>query len=106
TETTITDERFDYVISSFCFHEVMPKERTQAVKEMYRLLVPEGKFLILDIMFVSDAAETVAKKEIGEHWDATEDYGRLSVLAEPIHQAGCKNDQWIQTRPHYWVVVG
>lgn len=106
TETTITDERFDYVISSFCFHEVMPKERIQAVKEMYRLLVPEGTFLILDIMFVSDAAETVAKKEIGEHWDATEDYVRVSVLDELLRQTGFKNVQWFHTSPYHWAVVG
>lgn len=106
TETTIASERFDYVISSFCFHEVMPNERSQAVEEMYRLLVPGGKCLILDIMFVSDAAEIEAKKEIGKYWDATEDYSRISVLDELLRQTGFQNVQWVNTAPYHWAVVG
>lgn len=106
TETTMTSDCFDYVISSFSFHEVIPNERSQAAEEMYRLLVPEGKFLILDIMFVSDAAEVNAKKEIGKYWDASEDYPRISVLDELLRQTGFQNVQWVNTAPYHWAVVG
>ncbi|SIQ50448.1 Methyltransferase domain-containing protein [Bacillus cereus] len=53
TNTNHEDEAFDIVISSFCFHEVLPSERKKACEEVYRIVRKEGGFLLLDIMFVS-----------------------------------------------------
>ena len=56
TNTNQEDEAFDIVISSFCFHEVLPSERKKACEEVYRIVRKEGEFLLLDIMFVSHFA--------------------------------------------------
>ncbi|PEB51920.1 SAM-dependent methyltransferase [Bacillus pseudomycoides] len=74
TDTNKENETFDAVISSFCFHEVLPVEREQSCKEVYRILKPDGKFLLLDIMFASKYAMEAAKVRIGKRWDPTEDY--------------------------------
>lgn len=44
------DNTFDVVISSLCFHNIKDKlGKEQALKEMLRVLKPEGKFAIADI---------------------------------------------------------
>ena len=42
TNTNQEDEAFDIVISSFCFHEVLPSERKKACEEVYRIVRKEG----------------------------------------------------------------
>lgn len=106
TETTITNEQFNHVISSFCFHEVSPKERDKALLEMLRLLKPGGKFLLLDIMFVSEAAQKDSREKIGKYWDETEDYPQVAQLDVMIRQTGFTNIRWTNTAPYHWAVTG
>lgn len=106
TDTTIVNERFDYIVSSFCFHEVLPNEREQALQEIYRLLEPGGKLLFLDIMFMSEAAEEESRNRIGDYWDETEDYPRVATLDEMLRQEGFTQIHWINPSPYHWAVVG
>ncbi len=54
------DNSFDIVISSLSIHNVLEKEeRMQALSEIYRVLRPGGRFLLLDLRFIPQYAESL-----------------------------------------------
>ncbi|ABK85462.1 TPA: class I SAM-dependent methyltransferase [Bacillus cereus] len=105
TNTNQEDEAFDIVISSFCFHEVLPSERKKACEEVYRIVRKEGKFLLLDIMFVSDFALNEARERIGKKWDSTEVYPLVNELDTLLRETGFSSVNWRQTAPCHWALV-
>ncbi|MGE6536302.1 class I SAM-dependent methyltransferase [Bacillus luti] len=105
TNTNQEDEAFDIVISSFCFHEVLPSERKKACEEVYRIVRKEGKFLLLDIMFVSDFALNEARERIGRKWDSTEVYPFVNELDTLLRETGFSSINWRQTAPFHWALV-
>lgn len=105
TNTGQKSESFDSVISSFCFHEVLPKQREQACKEVYRILKPKGQFLLLDIMFASKIAMEDAKQRIGKRWDPTEDYPQINELDTMLRMSGFSSVNWRQTAPCHWAAL-
>ncbi|WP_144551372.1 class I SAM-dependent methyltransferase [Bacillus mycoides] len=102
TNTGQKSEKFDAVISSVCFHEVLPEEREKACKEVYRILKPDGKLLLLDIMFASKLAMEDAKQRIGKRWDPTEDYPKVNDLDTMLRMSGFSSVTWRQTAPCHW----
>ncbi|MBY6037716.1 methyltransferase domain-containing protein [Fictibacillus nanhaiensis] len=104
TEPGLKDkiESFDVIASSFCFHEVLPDERQTACEKMYTLLKPDGKFLVLDIMFASQSAMNNARKQIGHYWDSTENYPLVQTLDEMLRHVGFKHISWKNTGPFHW----
>lgn len=44
-----TDRAFDYVVSTLVFHHLPTNMKKQALKEIYRVLKSDGKFLLTDI---------------------------------------------------------
>ncbi|HDR7795814.1 TPA: class I SAM-dependent methyltransferase [Bacillus luti] len=105
TKTNQEDEEFDLVISSFCFHEVLPAERKQACKEVYRILRKEGQFLLLDIMFASQYAVDEAKTRLEKKWDSTEVYPFVNEVDTLLRETGFLNVNWRQTAPCHWALV-
>ncbi|MBJ8053454.1 methyltransferase domain-containing protein [Bacillus cereus] len=105
TNTNQENEAFDLVISSFCFHEVLPSERKQACEEVYRILKNEGKFLLLDIMFASQFALNEARERIGKKWDSTEVYSFVNELDTLLRETGFSIVKWRQTAPCHWALV-
>ncbi|MDH4424639.1 MULTISPECIES: class I SAM-dependent methyltransferase [Bacillus] len=105
TNTNQEDEAFDIVISSFCFHEVLPSERKKACEEVYRIVRKEGRFLLLDIMFVSDFALNEARERIGRKWDSTEVYPFVNELDTLLRETGFSSVNWRQTAPCHWALV-
>jgi putative AdoMet-dependent methyltransferase len=101
----VTDGAFDAVISSFAFHEVLPRDRAQACMEIGRVLKPGGFVGLLDIMFASDAAQGDARRMAAQLWDDTEDYARVGTLDELLRGAGFGGLQWRQSAPCHWIVV-
>ncbi|ACJ16644.1 SAM-dependent methyltransferase [Thermococcus onnurineus NA1] len=73
----LTDESVDTVITTHAFHHVPDGEKTDAIKEMLRVLKPGGKILIADVMFESGeekrriSAEDGLKEEIEDEYFAT-----------------------------------
>jgi putative AdoMet-dependent methyltransferase len=96
---------FDAVISSFCFHEVAPEERSAALREVFRVVKPGGLFCLLDILFASEHARRDARRMIGEYWDEREDYPLVEAVDTGLRQAGFISVQWRQTAPCHWVAV-
>ncbi|HDR4423180.1 TPA: class I SAM-dependent methyltransferase [Bacillus cereus] len=105
TNTNQEDEAFDIVISSFCFHEVVPSERKEACEEVYRIVRKDGKFLLLDIMFVSHFALKEARERIGRKWDSTEVYPFVYELDTLLRETGFSSVNWRQTAPCHWALV-
>ncbi|TFB21813.1 class I SAM-dependent methyltransferase [Filobacillus milosensis] len=99
------DTSFDYIVSSFCFHEVLPNERLNALNVSFDLLEKNGKLFMLDIMFASQQAMDDGKKAIGEYWDPTEDYPIISELDVMLRDTGFENVRWFQTGPYHWAVL-
>jgi putative AdoMet-dependent methyltransferase len=64
TEPGLERNNFDAIVSSFCFHEVLPEERERACQKMFELLKPGGTFLLIDIMFASVQATEEARKQL------------------------------------------
>ncbi|WP_096190101.1 class I SAM-dependent methyltransferase [Evansella halocellulosilytica] len=95
---------FNYVITSFAFHEVYPQKRLTALQEIHRVLKSGGKLLLLDIMFPSSAAREDGKKQIGHYWDDSEDYPIGSELDTQLRKAGFHNIVWKHTAPFHWAV--
>ncbi|HDR6313080.1 TPA: class I SAM-dependent methyltransferase [Bacillus cereus] len=105
TNTNQEDEAFDIVISSFCFHEVLPSERKKACEEVYRIVRKEGRLLLLDIMFVSHFALNEAREQIGRKWDSTEVYPFVYELDTLLRETGFSSVNWRQTAPCHWALV-
>jgi arsenite methyltransferase len=54
-ELPFVDERFDAVVSNFVIHNIKgAKDREQAVREMWRVLRPNGRLVISDMQRVSE----------------------------------------------------
>lgn len=54
------DKNYDVVVSSLAIHNIDDEDgRNQAVREMWRVLKPGGRILILDILHVGDYAKTL-----------------------------------------------
>lgn len=104
TEPGLADKKgsFDFIVSSFCFHEVLPHEREIACQKMYELLKTGGKFLVLDIIFASKSAENEARMQIGEYWDPAEDYPLIQTADELLRKTGFQNVSWKNTGPFHW----
>lgn len=84
---------------------MLPSERKKACEEVYRIVRKEGKFLLLDIMFVSDFTLNEARERIGEKWDSTEVYPFVNELDTLLRETGFSSVKWRQTAPCHWVLV-
>lgn len=97
---------FEAVVASFAFHEVAPAERSAALAEVARVLVPCGYICLLDIIFASPEAAADAAQREGKYWDDSEEYPQVADLDRLLRQAGFAGLCWRQTAPCHWVVTG
>ncbi|MCL6627039.1 MAG: class I SAM-dependent methyltransferase [Alicyclobacillus shizuokensis] len=71
----VADCDFDVVVSSLAIHNIRGSERRQrALREILRVLKPDGRFAILDFQHVREYAETLERlgacevRIVGPHW--------------------------------------
>ncbi len=75
----LPDGTADVVISTYALHHMPDEEKKDALKEMLRILKPEGKIVIADVMFESEekkmriGEEDGLKEEIEDEYFATVD---------------------------------
>ena len=48
TRLPFENDHFDAVVSTLLFHHLMPEEKRQSLKEIYRVIKPNGLFVLVD----------------------------------------------------------
>jgi ubiquinone/menaquinone biosynthesis C-methylase UbiE len=47
----LVDESVDVAVSNYCFHHLADADKHRALREVHRVLVPGGRFVLADMMF-------------------------------------------------------
>lgn len=105
TDIPFEDASFDWVISSFAYHEVALDRRGAACAEMQRVLKPNGRIGLLDIMFASQDATDHARHMIGRAWDESENYAIVGELDTNLRNHDLIPKQWHQTGSFHWLML-
>ncbi len=84
----VPDGAFHGVVSSFAFHHLLPTEYERAFREILRVLAPGGRFVLLDIMFASEADRDAARVALGDLWDDEEIYPLVAAVERAARRAG------------------
>jgi ubiquinone/menaquinone biosynthesis C-methylase UbiE len=80
-ELPIPDETVDVVVSSTAIHNIRDKEgRAQAVREIARVLKPEGRLALLDFQCTEEYLQTL--RELG--WQRAERSGLMFRMFPPV----------------------
>ncbi|SFJ46508.1 MerR family transcriptional regulator [Thermoflavimicrobium dichotomicum] len=69
------DHRFDFVVTSYALHHLTDDQKLLALEEMKRVLKPEGRICIADLMFVDEKA----RMDYLEQWRKR---GREDIIAQ------------------------
>ncbi|MDO5416957.1 MAG: methyltransferase domain-containing protein [Lachnospiraceae bacterium] len=106
-----SNEVFDNVISSYAFHHCNEEEKLLALNEMKRVLKPNGRIIIADLMFETKEARAEFEKYCSpeEKRDLQDEYfADLSKLEHLFEDAGfvCTKEQiddliWIVTAQRF-----
>lgn len=72
---TLVEEKFDMIYSAYTFHHFETPLKIDIIKTFFRLLNPEGSFIIADISFDDEATFNNVKIKEGNRWDGEEDAG-------------------------------
>lgn len=89
------DSQFDFVVTSYAFHHLTDKQKPLALEEICRVLKPEGRFCIADLMFENEKMRMVYMDKLHEEGNLEaiaviedEYYTDRSWLEEWLHQHG------------------
>lgn len=93
------DASFDVVLSSLMFHHLPPELKERGLAEIYRVLKPGGRLLIVDMLRPATLMQRLTLMALVHH-AATHDAYDLLPLMEPI---GFED---LQSRAMSWRVLG
>jgi putative AdoMet-dependent methyltransferase len=95
------DSHFDAVASTYAYHHIPHRLRSDSVHEMVRVLKPGGRWVLGDLVFETEQAELSA---LGEYrWLESEYFARIDDLREAFDELGMTvNAQ--QVTPVTWVL--
>nr|WP_317379246.1 methyltransferase domain-containing protein [uncultured Faecalimonas sp.] len=84
-------QSFDVIVSTYAFHHLNEKEKSEAMKEMFRVLKTDGKIILGDLMFESKETEneflqTLTPEELEEVQD--EYYSHIDTLRLFVQKYG------------------
>ncbi len=95
------ESSFDTVISTYAYHHIPHRLRTDSVREMVRVLKPDGRWVLGDLVFENESAERSALRE--HRWLEKEYFARIDDLREAFAELGMElNSQ--QLTPVTWVL--
>ena len=100
------DATFDAVVSSFAFHHLAPSEYGPAFVEIARVLRAGGRFVVLDVMFASEADRDAARAGLGDLWDDEEIYPLVPEVVEAATSAGARDVTAHRAGALHWAVTG
>ena len=92
---------FDAVVSTYAYHHVPHRLRADSVREMVRVLKPKGRWVLGDLVFENEAAESEAYQ--AHRWLEEEYFSRI----DDLRTAFADLDIELQTRqftPVTWVL--
>jgi len=97
----IPDASFDAVVSTYAYHHIPHRLKAKSVREMLRVLKPNGRWVLGDLAFEDEAAEARALRELT--WLEEEYFTRIDNLREVFAEFGMR----LHTRqftPVTWVL--
>ncbi len=100
------DATFDAVVSSFAFHHLAPCEYGPAFVEIARVLRAGGRFVILDVMFASEADRDAARLALGELWDDEEVYPLVPEVLRAASNTRAGDVDAHQVGILHWAIAG
>jgi len=80
------DGCFDAVVSTYAFHHIPPPRKPHSIAEMLRVIKPEGRWVLGDLVFESERAERQALTRYA--WLEDEYFARLDELRPVFAQHG------------------
>ena len=99
-ELPYPDAAFDAVVSTYAYHHIPHRLKAKTAREMLRVLKPGGRWVVGDLAFENEAAETKALQEF--HWLEEEYFTRLDSLRRACAEFGIPL-QARQFTPVTWV---
>lgn len=96
------------IVSSYAFHHCNSKEKVMSIAEMNRVLKPQGRIIITDLMFLDEKARKVYEKKcsVREREDLEDEFFANVDELERIVQAYGYEVKHVQIDPLIWMVVG
>lgn len=87
---------FDVIVSTYAFHHLNEEEKVLAINEMIRVLKPQGRIIIGDMMFASQEEKSEMMKAMTERqrFEVEDEYfAFMDMLAYEFEQQGkkCEN---------------
>lgn len=96
-----SDNSFDAVVSAYAFHHIPPRLKPKSVREMVRVLKPDGMWALGDLMFENEEAERRALRQ--HQWLEDEYFAQIEELRTVFAELRIElNAQ--QLTPVTWVV--
>jgi len=102
-------ESVDVIISAYAFHHLTPLQKETSIPEMKRVLKPEGRIVIADLMFRNRLEEESIKQALGAagRGDVVGDiedeyYGLFDALSNSFQQEGF-TFRGEQLTPFVWI---
>lgn len=80
------DAAFDAVVSSYAYHHIPHRLKARSICEMLRVLKPGGRWVVGDLAFKDEAAESKALREFG--WLEQEYFARIDSLCNVFADLG------------------
>jgi len=102
----VPDGSFHAIISSFAFHHLAPPEYAPAFEEILRVLVAGRRFVLLDILFASEADRDAARAGLGDLWDEEEIYPLIPEVVEAATSAGARDVTAHRVGALHWAITG
>ena len=95
------ESTFDAVMSTYAYHHIPHRLRRDSVREMVRVLKPDGRWVLGDLVFENEQAERRAMRE--HRWLEKEYFARIDDLRDAFAELGMDlNSQ--QFTPVTWVL--
>ena len=95
------ESTFDAVISTYAYHHVPHRLRNDSVREMVRVLKPDGRWVLGDLVFENEQAERSALRQ--HRWLEEEYFARIDDLQGAFAELGMELNSR-QFTPVTWVL--
>ena len=84
----ITEDSFDFVVSSYAVHHLLLVRLVELILESLPLLCVGGKLLFADVGFLSQSDLNHCRRQNESHWDDAENYLVAEELLKGLRHSG------------------